>query len=230
MGSECDRTSVRAPRSAREYRLGEEIANAITHGIGALLAIAAIPVMIVTAVSHGGGALLASAIAFGVSMLLEYLASTLYHALAHEGAKRVFKVMDHCAIYLLIAGSYTPFCLIALADHGGFVLSCVVWAAALVGMAVEAFWVFRPRWGLRASVSAARMVCRMVFARALRVFAASGLFLAAHWRHPVFDRSRVLHPEEDPVHAHGLPCLRACRDHLPFLRRRALSPVTGSAG
>lgn len=146
MGSECDRTSVRAPRSVREYRLGEEIANAITHGIGALLAIAAIPVMIVTAVSHGGGAHLASAIVFGVSMLLEYLASTLYHALAHEGAKRVFKVMDHCAIYLLIAGSYTPFCLIALADHGGFVLFCIVWAAALVGMAVEAFWVFRPQW------------------------------------------------------------------------------------
>ena len=61
-------------------------------------------------------------------------------------APSAFKVMDHCAIYLLIAGSYTPFCLIALADHGGFVLFCVVWAAALVGMAVEAFWVFRPRW------------------------------------------------------------------------------------
>lgn len=72
--------------------------------------------------------------------------STLYHALAVDKAKRVFKVLDHSCIYLFIAGSYTPFCLISLADSHGIVLCAFVWALAVIGVACEAFWVFRPRW------------------------------------------------------------------------------------
>ena len=142
--------SAGAPRSkknVREYTVGEEIANSISHGIGALLAIAAIPICVVTAVSHGGGvALLAAALIYTISMLLEYVASTLYHALVPIPAKKVFKVIDHSAIYLFIAGSYTPFCLITLADSNGMLLCLAVWALAIVGVALEAFWVFRPRW------------------------------------------------------------------------------------
>ncbi|WP_165042947.1 MULTISPECIES: PAQR family membrane homeostasis protein TrhA [unclassified Adlercreutzia] len=130
----------------REYRLGEEIANSISHGIGAALSIAAIPILTVIAVSHGGGIRLLAALVFSISLLLEYTMSTLYHAIAAEKAKRVFKVLDHCGIYLLIAGSYTPYCLITLAPHGGILLAVFVWAVALAGMAAEAFWVFRPRW------------------------------------------------------------------------------------
>ena len=137
---------VRRQRNVREYTLGEEIANSVTHGIGALLAIAALPVLIVTAVSHGGGVLLFAALVYGITMLLEYLMSTLYHAIAADAAKRVFKVLDHSFIYLFIAGSYTPFCLVTLADSGGVALGAVVWALALAGVACEAFWVFRPRW------------------------------------------------------------------------------------
>ncbi len=130
----------------RAYTLGEEIANAITHGVGAGLAVAALVLLIVRSVSDGGGVLLLAALVYGISLLLEYIMSTLYHALAHEGAKRVFKVLDHSCIYLLIAGTYTPYCLVTLAPVGGFWLFLAVWAMAIIGIAVEAFWTFRPRW------------------------------------------------------------------------------------
>lgn len=133
-------------RSVREYTIGEEIANSVTHGVGALLAIAAIVITVVKAVSDGGGVLLFSALVYTIFMFLEYTASTLYHALRPEGAKRVFKVLDHSFIYLFIAASYTPYCLITLADVGGWPLFFVVWGAAIAGVAIEAFWVFRPRW------------------------------------------------------------------------------------
>lgn len=133
-------------RSVKEYTLGEEIANAITHGIGAGLSIAALVLLIVRSVVDGGGLLLLSALFFGISMLVEYTMSTLYHAIAHDGAKRVFKVLDHSCIYLLIAGTYTPYCLVTLLPDGGLILFFVIWGLALLGIAFEAFWTFRPRW------------------------------------------------------------------------------------
>lgn len=129
-----------------QYRTGEEIANAVSHGIGALLAIVALPIVIVISVENGGGIKLFAALVYGISMLLEYLMSTLYHAITNEKAKKVFKVLDHSFIYIFIAGSYTPFCLITLYAHGGIWLCVFVWAVALIGVACEAFWVFRPRW------------------------------------------------------------------------------------
>ncbi len=133
-------------RTAREYTLGEEVANSVTHGIGAALAIAALVLLIVKSVGDGGGVLLFAALMYGISLLIEYLMSTLYHALAPEKAKRVFKVLDHSGIYLLIAGTYTPYCLIPLAPVGGFWLFIAIWAMALLGVVFEAFWTFRPRW------------------------------------------------------------------------------------
>lgn len=130
------------------YTLGEEIANSVTHGIGAALAVAALVVMIVKAAMGGAHpAPLASAIVFGVALVLEYLASTLYHAIAPAGAKRVFRIIDHSCIYVLIAGSYTPFCLITLADAGGVPLCIAVWVLAVAGILFEAFMRERqPRW------------------------------------------------------------------------------------
>lgn len=145
-GSHARAAGASAKKNVREYTVGEEIANAVSHGVGAALAVAAIPICVVLAVSHGGGAALAAALIYTISMLLEYLASTLYHAIQHPGAKKVFKVIDHAAIYLFIAGSYTPFCLVTLADSHGLLLCVGVWALAVVGVALEAFWVFRPRW------------------------------------------------------------------------------------
>lgn len=132
--------------NVREYTLGEEIANSVSHGVGALLAIAAIPILIVRAVGDGGGVYLFAALVYTLSMLLEYTMSTLYHAISVEKAKRVFKILDHSCIYLFIAGSYTPFCLITLGDSGGVWLCVFVWAVAIAGVCFEAFWVFRPRW------------------------------------------------------------------------------------
>lgn len=139
-------SAVNKQRNVREYTLGEEIANSITHGIGALLAIAAIPVLVMRALDDGGGVYLFAALVYVFTMLLEYTMSTLYHAIAVDRAKRIFKILDHSCIYLFIAGSYTPFCLISLADAGGLWLCAFVWAVALAGVACEAFWVFRPRW------------------------------------------------------------------------------------
>ena len=136
----------RARKNVREYTLGEEIANSITHGIGVLLAIAALPILVVCAVGGGGGVKLAAALVYAITMLVEYLMSTLYHAIAADRAKRVFKVLDHSGIYLFIAGTYTPYCLVTLASSGGVGLAAFVWAVALAGVACEAFWVFRPRW------------------------------------------------------------------------------------
>lgn len=131
-----------------QYTLGEEIANSITHGIGVALGIAALVVMVVKAAVDGAHpASLASAIIFGVALILEYLASTLYHAIAVPAAKRVFRVIDHSCIYLLIAGTYTPFCLITLADAGGIPLCIAVWAIAIAGVLFEAFMRERqPHW------------------------------------------------------------------------------------
>ncbi|MEG1831697.1 MAG: hemolysin III family protein, partial [Raoultibacter sp.] len=92
--------------NVREYTLGEEIANSVTHGVGALLSVAAIPILAVKALDDGGGIYLFAALIYTISMLMEYVMSTLYHAIAAEKAKRVFKVLDHSFIYLFIAGSY----------------------------------------------------------------------------------------------------------------------------
>lgn len=121
----------------RPYTLGEEIAHSVSHGVGVLLSIAALVLLVVTALSHGGGMRLAAAVIMGVSLILEYLFSTLYHALAPKSAKKIFRVLDHCGIYLLIAGSYAPFSLITLADRGGFWLTVAIWVIAAMGITAE---------------------------------------------------------------------------------------------
>ena len=130
----------------KDYTLGEEIFNAVTHGVGALLAIAAIPLCVVQAVTHGAGLLLVAALIYSITMVVEYLMSTLYHAIAVPAAKRVFKVLDHCGIYLYIAGCYAPYCLVTLIDNNGIPLCIFVWVVALAGIVAEAFWVNRQRW------------------------------------------------------------------------------------
>lgn len=140
-------TTQTQARTQRSYSVGEEIANSVSHGVGALLSIAALVLLIVRAVSHGGGVRLAAALLMGIGLIVEYLFSTLYHAIAPAGAKRVFRVLDHCGIYLLIAGSYAPFALVALADYDGLRLGIVVWVIALVGIVAECLMRERqPKW------------------------------------------------------------------------------------
>jgi len=121
----------------------EEIASALTHGLGAVAALAASAVLITLAAIHGDGWALASAIVFGVALLLLYTASTLYHAIQHPIAKGRLKVFDHCAIYLLIAGTYTPFTLIGLRGPWGWGLFTAIWSLALAGVIFKLFFTGR---------------------------------------------------------------------------------------
>ncbi len=121
----------------RPQSLGEEIANSVSHGVGVVAAIAALPILIVTASRHGTRAVAGAAV-FGATAIVLYLASTLYHALPPNRAKRVFHVIDHSAIFLLIAGTYTPFTIGILRGTWGWILFGVVWAAAILGVASKA--------------------------------------------------------------------------------------------
>src|SRR4051812_14861482 len=94
----------------RHQTLGEEIANSISHGVGALGSIAVTPILIINAINKGPAAVVGASI-FGATMIVLYVASTLYHAFPHSRTKRVFNILDHAAIFLLIAGTYTPFTL-----------------------------------------------------------------------------------------------------------------------
>lgn len=136
-----------AHKGPRRYSLGEEIGNAVSHGVGTLLSIAALVLLIVFAAQHGGGIRVVAAVMMGVSLVLEFIFSTLYHALTPAGAKRVFRIFDHSAIYLLIAGSYAPFALILLANDGGPVLMAIEGAICVAGIIAEAFLRERqPAW------------------------------------------------------------------------------------
>lgn len=117
----------------RPQTLGEEIANSISHGVGFLAAVALLPVLVISALSDGATAVVGAAI-FGASMAVLYLTSTLYHAMAPSRAKRVFQVLDHAAIYLLIAGTYTPFTLGVLRGPWGWTLFGVIWGLAAIGI------------------------------------------------------------------------------------------------
>ena len=122
----------------RPQSSGEEIANSISHGIGLLAAVAGFPVLIISAVRQGDAAGIVGAGVFGATMVLLYLTSTLYHALPRNRAKRVFRVLDHGAIFLLIAGTYTPFTLGVLRGAWGWTLFGLVWTLALAGVVLKA--------------------------------------------------------------------------------------------
>ena len=123
--------------------LRDEIASALTHGLGALLALAGSAVLITLAAIHGDGWQLGASIVFGVTLLLLYTASTLYHAIQHPVAKGRLKVFDHCAIYLLIAGTYTPFTLVGLREDGGWWLFAAIWTLAAAGVVFKLFFTGR---------------------------------------------------------------------------------------
>jgi len=118
----------------RPQSLAEEIANSATHGVGALLSLAAIPMLVMVASTAGDAWRIAGAAIFGATMLMLYTTSTLYHALSGERAKAVMRRCDHAAIYLLIAGTYTPFLVGPLRGAWGWSLLAVIWSLALAGV------------------------------------------------------------------------------------------------
>jgi hemolysin III len=125
-------------RRTRAQSLGEEIANSVSHGTGLLAALVMAPFLIVGAARRGGVAAVVGASVFAATVVLLYLSSTLYHALPQTKAKRVFRVLDHGAIFLLIAGTYTPFTLGALAGAWGWTLLGLIWGLATLGIVLTA--------------------------------------------------------------------------------------------
>jgi hemolysin III len=153
----------------RPQTLGEEIANSVSHGVALVVAIVAAPILI-DATRRLGAANVVGAAVFAATMVLLYLTSTLYHALPPGRAKRVFMKLDHGAIYLFIAGSYTPFALGVLGGPWGWTLFGVVWSIAAVGVTLKAFDRLSHPWlstglylvmGWLALIAAAPLVERM---------------------------------------------------------------------
>jgi hemolysin III len=118
--------------------LGEEIANSVSHGIGLIAALVGAPFLVAAIAQRGDGPTIAGAIVFAASVVILYLASTLYHALPPNAAKRVFRIIDHSAIFLLIAGTYTPFTLGILRGAWGWVLFGLIWTLAAAGATLKA--------------------------------------------------------------------------------------------
>lgn len=140
----------------------EEVANSLTHGFGLVLSAAGFIVLLTLAVLHGDGWHIASSIIYGASLVILYGASTCYHGVTSPDLKRKLQVVDHCCIYLLIAGSYTPFALVVLGGTFGAGLLAFVWAFALFGITMKI--VFRGRFNAVGVVSYLAMGWIGVFA------------------------------------------------------------------
>lgn len=126
-----------------QYTPGEEIANSLTHAMAMGLSVAALVILVVSAVAGGNAWHIVSFSIFGSTLILLYLASTLYHAIPVARAKEIFKILDHSAIYLLIAGTYTPFMLGALRGPLGWTIFGIVWGLAGLGILLKCFCVYR---------------------------------------------------------------------------------------
>jgi hemolysin III len=121
-------------RGERMPSRGEDIASALTHGVGLVACMAAVPPLLIAALSRADAWLVAGCVVFGVTLILLYAASTCYHAVCHPAAKRRLRMLDHAAIYLLIAGTYTPFVLGPLRHDAGWMLFLLVWTMAGLGV------------------------------------------------------------------------------------------------
>ena len=126
--------------------LGEEIASAATHGLGVIFSIVALVLLVMSATETGSTWNVIAVSVFGASMILLYLFSTLMHAIPHPRAKRVLQVFDHAGIYLLIAGSYTPFALVSLQGRLGWTLFGIVWGVAILGIVWKLFSTGKYMW------------------------------------------------------------------------------------
>jgi hemolysin III len=132
-------------RGLPTYPLGEDIANSITHGVGAVLSLFGTGLLLYRAATVGTALHVVSFSIYGLTLVLLHTSSTLYHALRHPGARRVFWVFDHCSIYLLIAGTYTPFLLLSLWGRWGLTMLIVIWALAAGGIVTKSVFVGRFR-------------------------------------------------------------------------------------
>lgn len=127
-------------RKLPDYTLGEELCNSISHGVGAVLSVAALVLCVIQAAATGSVLAVVSASVYGAALVVLYCNSTIYHALKRNRAKKVMRIIDHCSIFLLIAGTYTPYTLIALRQADavcGWIVFAVVWGMAIFGIVLN---------------------------------------------------------------------------------------------
>jgi hemolysin III len=134
---------ITQPRITRPFTIGEEIFHSITHGIGSGLSIAGLTLLLVLAILFGDVYQIVSFSIFGASLVLLYLSSTLYHGFQQPRVKHIFKIFDHASIYLLIAGTYTPFLLVGLGGSTGWTMLFIVWGIALFGVVFKVLFIER---------------------------------------------------------------------------------------
>jgi hemolysin III len=188
--------------TATDQTIGEEIANSVSHGVGALLSVAGLILLTLRAAEVGGVRHIVCTAIFGVSALLLYLASTLYHSLSRTRAYRFMLSLDHSCIYLLIAGTYTPFTLLGLRGPLGWTLFAIVWSCALIGVVVKAF--FAGRWNALSTALYLAMGWTCVFA-----IKSMYLLLA----HPVF----ALLFAGGVCYSAGIPFFASKRKYMHFI-------------
>jgi hemolysin III len=184
-----------------EHRLGEIVANAVTHGIGAALAITGVIVLVIVSVTHGTARLIISCGIFGGTLLLVYICSTLYHSLVRTRARHVFQILDHSAIYVLIAGTYTPFTVVSLRGKLGWALLIIVWTLAVAGVVFKSLALGRfPTASVAVyvlmgwlAVIAMRPLIRAIGWHGLCWLGAGGVFYTAGILFFAFDRARYFH-------------------------------------
>lgn len=134
------RTSPNTHRPQNRQELLIEIANAVTHGIGAGLAIAGLVFLIIRAVHTGSPMRVVTFTIYGSILILFYLSSTLFHALYFTRARHLFRIFDHAMIFILIAGTYTPYCLVSIRGWVGWTLFGIIWGLAVLGVVYKSIW------------------------------------------------------------------------------------------
>lgn len=125
------------------YTLREEVLNSLTHGLGAMLAVAALVTLIILGATRGTGWHVAGYSIYGATLVLLFLASTVYHTVQHTPLREVFRRIDHAAIYIFIAGSYTPFALVALRGPLGWTMLAIIWGLAVAGILFKVWFINR---------------------------------------------------------------------------------------
>ena len=208
------------------YSLREEIINSVTHGIGAVLSTAGLIILVVLAVHYGDIWQVVGFSIFGASLLALYLASTLYHAIQHRPLKNILRRCDHAAVYLLIAGTYTPFLLISLRGTIGVPLLAVIWIMALIGVLWKIF--FTGRYEVIATIVYVLMGWMSLLA--YRQMAANipplGLILLIRRRNCLHAGGVILRPGESALQSRRVASLCVRRQRLPFRRGRYAFIIT----
>ncbi len=166
-----------------EYTKGEEIANSITHGIGAVFSIVALTLLVVFAAIYGNVWQVVSVSIYGSTLIILYTMSTLYHSLTNKKAKKVFQIFDHSSVYLLIAGTYTPFSLVILRQdsYKGWLVFGVIWAMAIIGITIYSIFPRRFKIFNIASYAIMGWVIIFAFGDLLKIMSEQNAIKGVYW-------------------------------------------------